>query len=276
MPEGPEIHRAAARVHRALAGRQTVEVSFAFDHLERQYGTRLTGLRVEEVSARGKALLTTFEDGHVIYSHNQLYGVWKLVKPYAWPKTSRQLRLALHNTYRSALLYSASEIEVWDVDTIDDHPYIAKLGPDPLRSDVDLDLILERYRNTEFARRSFSTLLFDQGFVAGVGNYLRSEILHMAKVAPDERPSDLDEERTRAIAEATVESMRRAFKSGGVTRHPDEVAELKAQGLTRRHWRHYVFSRATRPCPRCGARIEKESWGGRRLYRCPECQPLRK
>ena len=279
MPEGPEIHRVARRLRRAVAGRIAEEVWFAFEHLERGYGTRLTGQRIVDVSARGKALLTEFEDGLMIYSHNQLYGVWKVVKPGGrpWPETtSRQLRLAIHTAHRSALLYSASEIEVWDRDSIEEHPYIAKLGPDPLlASTSSLDILL-RYQDARFERRSFSSLLLDQGFVAGVGNYLRSEILYMACVAPDMRPRDLSATQLELMSEVTVEAMRRSFASGGATRSPEEVSELKARGVRRREWRHYVFARAGRPCPRCGESIVKETWGGRRLYRCPSCQALRR
>ena len=276
MPEGPEIHRAARKLRRAIAGRPAEQVWFGFEHLERNHAMRLTGQEIVDVSARGKAILTEFESGLVIYSHNQLYGVWRVVKPNTWPNTSRQLRLAIHTTHRSALLYSASEIEVWDRDEIEHHPYIAKLGPDPLSKEASLEAIHARYLDPRFARRSFSSLLLDQGFVAGVGNYLRSEILYMAQVAPDRRPRDLDPEQLALMAQVTVASMQRSFASGGATRTPEEVRELKALGKRRRDWRHYVFGRARRACPRCGESIVKETWGGRRLYRCPDCQVLRK
>ena len=276
MPEGPEIHRAAGKLRRAIANQRAEEVWFAFEHLERNYASTLTGQRIVDVSARGKALLTEFESGLVIYSHNQLYGVWRVVKPNTWPNTTRQLRLAIHTTHRSALLYSASEIEVWETSEIEEHPYIARLGPDPLLPGTTSEAILARYEDARFERRSFSSLLLDQGFVAGVGNYLRSEILHMAEVAPDMRPRDLSPARLQRMAEATITAMQRSFASGGATRSPDEVRELKALGLKRREWRHYVFSRARKACPRCASIIVKETWGGRRLYRCPTCQVLRK
>lgn len=151
MPEGPEIHRAAAKIHRALAGRETVEVSFAFDT----------------------------------------------------------------------------------------HPCIAKPGQTHCS------------RAWRPRRSSHST------GTSGVASPRCGLI--MASWPP-----------------ATFDSMKRSFVSGGVTRLPEEVAVLKVQGLTRRHWRHDVFSRAGTPCPRCHTTIEKEMWGGRRLYRCPSYQPLRK
>src|SRR3546814_12410260 len=43
-----------------------------------------------------------------------------------------------------------------------------------------------------FAGRSLGGLLLDQGFLAGMGNYLRSEVLFAANLLPQRRPRDLD------------------------------------------------------------------------------------
>ena len=275
MPEGPEIHHAASKLHRALAGRESLEVRFGHDLLERRYASELTGRSVERVSARGKAILTEFQGGLTIYTCNQLYDSWHIVKPYAWPETRRQLRLAIHNARRSALLYSASQIEVWPIERVHDHPYLSRLGPDPLHDEIGPEAIAARYREPAFANRSFSSLLLDHKFIAGLGTSLRSEILFVALTAPDERPRDLGEERLDRLAEATYELMQRSRVTGGVTRSAPEVEALRARGLARRHWRRYVFARARHPCPRCDALIIKETRSARRLYRCPACQPLR-
>ncbi|MCC6706705.1 MAG: hypothetical protein IT492_03995 [Gammaproteobacteria bacterium] len=54
-----------------------------------------------------------------------------------------------------------------------------------------------------FRRRSVAALYLDQGFLAGIGNYLRSEILFFAGVSPQARPMDLDaRSRQRPVAMA--------------------------------------------------------------------------
>ena len=111
MPEGPEILRAADQVARAIAGRVATHVEFGLPKLVR-HGPALSGRRVEAVEARGKALLLHFAGGTSVYTHNQLYGRWYVVKPERMPRTNRELRLAIHARDAWALLYSASEIEV--------------------------------------------------------------------------------------------------------------------------------------------------------------------
>ena len=95
MPEGPEIRRAADCVHRQLAGRRLDHAWFAFPDLAGEAAS-LIGREVMTVDSWGKALLTRFDDGRVIYSHNQLYGVWRVVRRGKLPSTRRSLRLALH------------------------------------------------------------------------------------------------------------------------------------------------------------------------------------
>jgi endonuclease VIII len=111
MPEGPEIKRAADEIAKAIGHQVVSEVFFAFDHLK-VYEPVLQGQTIVAVQSKGKALLIRFDNQLGIYSHNQLYGKWIIRKAYSYPETNRQLRLALHNRKKSALLYSASDIAV--------------------------------------------------------------------------------------------------------------------------------------------------------------------
>ncbi|MFP3339142.1 DNA-formamidopyrimidine glycosylase family protein, partial [Micrococcus sp. SIMBA_131] len=104
-------------------------VFFAFEQLK-GYESLLSGAQVTRVDTKGKAMLIRFDNGYTIYSHNQLYGKWVIRNAYNYPKTNRQLRLALHNEKKSALLYSASDIEVLRDEEVPLHPFIAKVGPD--------------------------------------------------------------------------------------------------------------------------------------------------
>lgn len=77
MPEGPEIRRAADQLAAAIFNQPLCDVWFAFPRLQ-HYQRELIGERVIAIEPRGKALLTHFSNGLTMYSHNQLYGVWKV------------------------------------------------------------------------------------------------------------------------------------------------------------------------------------------------------
>jgi endonuclease VIII len=158
MPEGPEIKRAADKIAAAIVPYPVEEVWFAFDHLK-GYESALKDRMVTALEPRGKALLTRFDNGLNIYSHNQLYGKWVICKARSYPQTSRQLRLAIHNMRKSALLYSASDIEVIADDMLAHHPFLNRIGPDVLSDWISIDIVKQRLNDPAFRRRRLTTLL---------------------------------------------------------------------------------------------------------------------
>ncbi len=272
MPEGPEIRLAADKVAQAIVGQAPVEVSFAFEHLK-PYEQELTGTEIYALETHGKAMLTRFANGLNIYSHNQLYGRWEVRDAYDFPDTNRQLRLAIHTEKKSALLYSASDIEVLNDDELADHPFLSQIGPDLLDPALTVEQVAARYASERFRRRRFTGLLLDQHFLAGTGNYLRSEILHVAGVHPNQRPMDLTDEQVHRLAQATLDLTRQSYDTKGVTNDLDRARELKQVGKSYGQYRFHVFNREDQMCYTCGGPVIKEVLGGRRIYFCETCQP---
>lgn len=271
MPEGPEIRRAADKVAAAIANRETTAVFFAFEQLK-PYEERLAGKRVTAVESKGKAMLIHFANDLTIYTHNQLYGKWIVSEAHDYPDTNRQLRLAIHNKACSALLYSASDIEVLRDGELDAHPFLSKLGPDVLNDPLTAEAVAARFMEERFRRRQLSTLLLDQGFLAGLGNYLRSEVLFAGRTHPTLRPIDCSETQINALATAVLTLAQQSYETGGITNDLQLVEQLRQQGVPRNQYRFRVFNREDKACYECGTPIVKERIGGRRCYLCPSCQ----
>ncbi|NYS60750.1 endonuclease VIII [Vreelandella salicampi] len=271
MPEGPEIRRAADRIEKQLLGGPIEDAWFAFDELK-PHTASLIGESIFKVDTRGKAMLVRFTDQRVLYSHNQLYGVWKCHCATTEPVTRRSLRVRLVVQGRAASLYSASDISMWDADSLYQHPFLARLGPDVLSQPVNIDTLAERLVLPGFHRRGVGGLLLDQGFVAGLGNYLRSEILFFAGLHPKLRPYDVSDAQNQRLARHIVEVTWQAYHQAGVTNTAAWIKKAKDQGEARRQWRFAVFAREGLPCHRCATLIERMTVGSRRLYFCPCCQ----
>lgn len=271
MPEGPEIRRAADRIHQQIAGRRLEEVWFAFPELAQEAGS-LVGRRITAVDSWGKALLTRFDDGRVLYSHNQLYGVWKLHDAEREPDTGRSLRVRLVGEGRAASLYSASDVSLWQEERLGEHPFLARLGPDLLTHGVTVEQAMARLREPRFRRRGLGGLLLDQALFAGIGNYLRSEILFFAGLHHRAKPMGLSDDALERLARSILAVTRQAYDQAGVTNRPDWAARDRRRGASRRHWRFAVFERDGRDCHACGGVIERVSVASRRLYLCPGCQ----
>ena len=72
-------------------------------------------------------------------------------------------------------------MEPWE---LSGHPYLAKLGPDVVIEETKIQDLVDHMNQKTYQRRRLKTLLLDQGFFAGIGNYLRSEVLFTAGLPP--------------------------------------------------------------------------------------------
>ncbi len=269
MPEGPEIHRAADQLARAVAGAPLTSAFFAIPALK-HHERALVGRRIESITPRGKALLTRFDHGWTLYSHNQLYGVWEVTEAGQRPDSKRSLRVALDTAKRSILLYSASDVALLRHEEVEQIPFLQRLGPDVLDPALHSVEVSRRLAMKRFAGRGLTALLLDQAFLAGIGNYLRSEVLYQAAIAPDRRPRDLDEDERLRLAEALLDVPQRSYRTRGIRR----TSGMRADYLTDtpEGFRMRVFGRAGEPCDGCGEIIVREQFSGRRLYWCRNCQ----
>jgi endonuclease-8 len=287
MPEGPEIRRAADQVSAVLVGQPLVQVFFAEEHFPElaHCAKELVGQRVLRIDTHGKAMLTRLDGGQTIYSHNQLYGRWHICKRGVLPDTRRSLRLALHTAKHSALLYSASEIELLGADELAQHPFLSRLGPDVLDKQLNWKTLRDRVISSEFKRRSLAALYLDQHCLAGIGNYLRAEILFAARLNPWRKPCELAHSELSRLSRQTLAIARRSYRTGGITNPPGLTTELRASlrqtrsekgvaqpQLDKEDYRFAVFRRGGEFCYTCGTDIERVNVSSHALYYCPECQ----
>ena len=271
MPEGPEIRLAADKIADVLEDKVIESASFGQPKMM-HYAEDFVGQTVTSIETRGKAMLTHFNHGYTIYSHNQLYGIWKVSKRGKLPKTNRTLRLALHTDTHSALLYSASDISVWLTDDIEQHPFLARLGPDILSETLQWRTIKKILESKAFSGRALSSVYLDQGFVAGIGNYLRSEILFDAGIHHDRKAKDLSQGELGKLARSTLLMGQRSYETKGYTVTPDLAATLKKTKAPYENIRFMVFNRDGLPCRNCETMIIREERNSRRIYHCPTCQ----
>ena len=127
-------------------------------------------------------------------------------------------------------------------------------------------------REPRFRNRALGSLYLDQGFLAGNGNYLRSEILWTAGLDPRRRPAEVAPEQLERLAAETLRIARRSYRTRGVTVAPGLARSLKAEGLNYEQYRFYVFGREGLPCYRCDTLVERRIMGSRNIFVCPSCQ----
>jgi endonuclease-8 len=272
MPEGPEIRRAADQIELALKEKILVDVILTLDHLK-PFEARLKGSKVQRIDTWGKAMLTRFENGLTLYTHNQLYGRWLVGKVDAQPTTKRKLRVALMTEDSAARLYSASTIELLTDKQVQQHPFLSRLGPDILHPSTDATHIKQRLQTPKFYKRQLGYLLTDQRCLAGLGNYLRCETLFAAALHPAMRPVDCTDIQLEKLANAIIILSQQSYMTGGITNDTDRAKQLMTAGATFEQARFNIFRREGLPCYQCCHLIKKVTHTGQTCYICNQCQP---
>ncbi|GAA4260077.1 DNA-formamidopyrimidine glycosylase family protein [Dietzia aurantiaca] len=279
MPEGDTVHRAAARAHRALAGRTLDRAEL---RVPRFAAMDLAGRTVQEVRSRGKHLFVVVgpdrsgRDPVTLHTHLKMEGrVLVLRAGERWRFPAHTARLVLR----------AGDVEVVGTElgflralTPDEAgEAIAHLGPDLLGDDWDPRASTAEVvrRLEERPTRTVGEALLDQHNLAGIGTIYRAELCFLRGIDPRDPVGAVPD------LPAVVTLARRMLVANA-----DRVVRVTT-GDTRRGRELWVYGRDGRPCRRCGTLVETYRLGGRAdpaepsdsldriAYSCPSCQPRR-
>ncbi len=107
------------------------------------------------------------------------------------PQSNRVLRVRLQTASKAILLYSASDIDILTAEQVANHPFLLRVGPDVLDMTLTAEQVKARLLSAKSCNRQFSGLLLDQAFLAGLGNYLRVEILWQVGLSGKRKAAEL-------------------------------------------------------------------------------------
>jgi endonuclease-8 len=225
----------------------------------------LDGLEFRRASAWGKHLFHHYEGGGIVHVHLGLYGTFREHRT-PMPEPRGQVRMRIVGTDHGTDLRGPTACEVIDeaqVSTI-----LARLGPDPLRSDADPG---PAWTRISMSRKAIGALLMDQSVLAGVGNVYRSELLFRHGIDPYRPGREIDEAEFGAAWSDLVELMKVGVRRGRIiVVRPEHDHGAPAYGPKRP--RTYVYRRTGEPCRLCGTPIRTAEMEGRNLFWCPGCQ----
>jgi formamidopyrimidine-DNA glycosylase len=117
------------------------------------------------------------------------------------------------------------------------------------------------------ANHTLKRALTDPRLFSGIGNAYSDEILHRAKLSPIALTQRLSDEEIARLFEATrkcliewTETLRREAKG----EFPEKVTAFR-EGMA-------VHGRYGKPCPRCGATVQRIRYADSETNYCPQCQ----
>jgi formamidopyrimidine-DNA glycosylase len=270
MPELPEVETTRRGIRRALRGRTVTALVLREPRLrwpvDARLAATLAGRRVVDVRRRAKYLLIVLDHGTLI-AHLGMSGSLRVL-PSGAPLVAHDhydLRLDSGRCLRfndprrfGCLLWTDGDPQ--------DHPLLARLGPEPLGRGFDAGYLAAQARGRRIAIKQF---LMDQHVVVGVGNIYASEALFRAGIHPRRAAGRVSRERLGQLVEAIREVLGEAIRQGGTTLR-DYVNAAGTPGYFRQ--KLYVYERAGQPCRSCATPIRQFAQGQRSTYFCPACQ----
>ena len=289
MPEGDTVHRAAGRIHAAMAGHRLTRADLrvpkcATINLEGRevLGARAVGKHLfidvgEPGESRGEAV------SGVIHSHLKMEGKWVVHDAGTrWRFPGFLARVVLQTDGGAeAVGVELGELNVFTPDEA--AARVEHIGPDLLGEASPGEPFrvgawsgaeaLARIRSD--GDRAIGASILDQRLVAGIGNEYRSELLFLRGIDPGRTVSEVD---ARGGLEPLLMLARRTMAINVFRRNRIFT------GIDKSRARHWVYGRGGEPCRRCGTTVIAGELGQitgfstdadrfeRTVFYCPSCQ----
>ncbi len=272
MPELPEVETVAADLRQELVGRRFLAAHIAWPRTlatpdPLTCSQRLAGRAVLDVGRRGKYLLIYLDSGETLVIHLRMTGRLAIVPPGDPELATPHLRAVFALADGAFLAFNDARKfgRIWLVTDVDQ--VTGKLGPEPLGWTFTPEALAERLGKR---RQAVKALLLDQTVVAGVGNIYADEALFLAGIHPLRPGASLTGDEIGRLHGTIRQVLAESIQQRG-TMLRDYRTPYGADGAYRNQLR--VYGQPGRPCPRCGAPIERIRVTQRSTHFCPQCQP---
>ncbi|KAI8878066.1 hypothetical protein K501DRAFT_259279 [Backusella circina FSU 941] len=278
MPEIAEVERARLRIHRQLIDYKIIDMQVQPDNRifvnqeAEEFKKMLLNKTLVDTKRRGKYFILLFDTEPHLVAHLGMTGgirfkheeevwpprFWKFQMTFQDPKTDNTIHFGFKDPRRLGKLILVNG------DPLLCEP-ISKLGFDPV---LDMPTYEDFCRRVSRRAVPIKSLLLDQSFSAGVGNWVADEILYQAKVHPGEYTNTLREDELMGIYERT-----RSVCALAVKVEADE-SQFPDDWLMKYRWnKGKGFGKGVLPN---GVQLEFTTVGGRTSAIDPAKQILRK
>jgi formamidopyrimidine-DNA glycosylase len=151
-----------------------------------------------------------------------------------------------------------------------ENPYyrVAREKPSPLSAAFDNRYFDGIIREVGVQKISLKALLATNQRIPGLGNGVLQDILFNARLHPKRKVNTLSDRNEEALFRSIKAALSVMTEEGG------RDTELDFFGRPGGYRTILSKRTAGRPCPSCGALLNKEAYMGGTVYYCPECQEL--
>jgi formamidopyrimidine-DNA glycosylase len=267
MPELPEVETFARQLKPALLGKTILAADLRWSRTlatpaPKKFKEQVRGQKIHDLGRRAKYLLVQLTDFMLII-HLRMSGDLLVRSAGEPPAKHDRLLLKLSGGQMLAFNDTRKFGRVWL--TADPESVLGKLGPEPFSKAFTPKWL---YAALQKKNRQLKPLLLDQTFLAGLGNIYTDEALHIAKLHPLAASDSVSLKQAGALHAAI-----RKVLQAGIRRNGASIDWAYRGGQFQNYFR--VYDQEGKPCPVCGAEIQKITVGQRGTHFCPHCQTSR-
>jgi formamidopyrimidine-DNA glycosylase len=270
VPELPEVETVRTGLEPLLLGRRIESVVCHRSSLRYPLPglAVLIGKKVTKVRRRAKYLLFDLEGDQILVWHLGMTGQFHVLPQQAEKGPHEHVRFNLSDgkslRYRDARRFGY--VGLLNSDEVKQHPWFAKLGPEPLEAEFNGEYLLAACQNRKAPVKS---VIMDATVVVGVGNIYASESLFRAGIHPARAAKRISHNRLVLLAEMIKQVLDEAIKAGGSSISDFVHADGKP-GYFSHAFR--VYGRQGEMCVSCGEPIKRLIQSGRSTFYCSGCQ----
>ena len=267
MPELPDVSVYVEALERHVGGTRLERVRLRSAFLLRSVSPPLesvSGRPVLDVRRLGKRIVLGLEGGLFLVLHLMIAGRLRWRRPAA-PIPGGHGLAAFDFAAGTLLFTEAGRRKRASLHVVEGEQGLRRFD----RGGLEVEG-LERERFDAVLRRENHTLkraLTDPRILSGIGNAYSDEILHAAGLSPFKQTRSLDaaeRERLFRAVRATLEHWTRRLRAEVGEGFPEKVTAFR-EGMA-------VHGRYRKPCPVCGAPVQRIVYAANEANYCPVCQ----
>jgi formamidopyrimidine-DNA glycosylase len=260
MPELPDLSAYLASLEPRIVGQRLRDIKLFNPFLLRTAVPPIgqaAGRRVVQLSRLGKRIVIALEGELFLVLHLMIAGRLH------WPGKKSRNTLALFEFDSGTLaLTEAGSKRRASLHLVQGEAALRAMDPGGVEVlEVDGEKFRERLLSEN---HTLKRALTDPKLFAGIGNAYSDEILHRARLSPIALTKDLSDEQVQSLyaaARAVLEEWTQRLRSEGF---PEKVTAFR-EGMA-------VHGRYGKPCPVCGAPVQRIVYAENETNYCARCQ----
>lgn len=269
MPEGPEVANTAKQLNEFSDSKIiSLKITKDFKHQYLEVLFEVLPVKIISVSSYGKKILfhlrTCPENPEKIIEEDILMVSSLMMTGYWSREEGTHCRLILELEHGIKIFYNDvrnfGNIEIFCYGDKED--YLQNFGPDLLKSALSKEVWLKIFRSHN--NKVICKMLLEGSIIAGIGNYLRAEILYHARINPLCKISHISDEELETLRICSHRIILESYLKGGLT-----ISDYQNLNGSIGKFECCVYNRDKDPE---GRKITKEKINGRSIYYVKEIQ----